>query len=363
MQSEIPEDVMKAAQDAFAKLADTYGSSAAMVFPIARAIMTERERHVSTILTGEMIEAAKSAYSECEFRTDEQVNSSITLIVRAALEAALSTDAEPAAWQPRYKQEVIDHLRTVSDDVSEYAMTVFPTKEQAEEYGHGGHDVRPLYAEPVKTAPAVAVKALEWRNVDETSNDVWDCVTDLADGYSIARWWLDDRREEVGHFEVEELGEDQFGSLEEAQAAAQTHYAARILSALSTQVQDVAGELSRINEMMDGGDDEGSPILPEFKDGWSVEAKVEACLHLLEKRRDVIEGFTAKENWGDDPAQDERWNAGLDFAMLQLCKVLKVDPQSINWDCATETLEGDAQSQIHKVLAAASPASKHGDAE
>lgn len=136
-----------------------------------------------------------------------------------------------------------------------------------------------------------------------------------------------------------------------------------ILVARSAQVQDVAGELSRINEMMDGGDDEGSPILPEFKDGWSVEAKVEACLHLLEKRRDVIEGFTAKENWRDDPAQDERWNAGLDFAMLQLCKVLKVDPQSINWDCATETLEGDAQSQIHKVLAAASPASKHGDAD
>ncbi|MCW8279909.1 hypothetical protein K7A42_03350 [Agrobacterium sp. InxBP2] len=61
----------------------------------------------------------------------------------------------------------------------------------------------------------------------------------------------------------------------------------------------------------------------------------------------------AEENWRDDPAQDERWNAGIDFAMTQLCEVLKVDPQSINWDCATETLEGDVQSQIHKVLAAA----------
>ncbi|WP_210276975.1 hypothetical protein [Agrobacterium sp. RC10-4-1] len=132
-----------------------------------------------------------------------------------------------------------------------------------------------------------------------------------------------------------------------------------VASTLSAQVQDVAGELSRINDMMEEGDDDGSPILPEFGEGWSVEAKVAACLHLLEKRRDVIEGFTAKENWQDDPAQDERWNAGFDFAVIQLCKVLKVDPKSINWDCATETLEGDAQSQIHKVLAAA-PAKQEG---
>jgi len=97
-------------------------------------------------------------------------------------------------------------------------------------------------ANPVKTAPAVAVKALEWRNVDETWNDVWDCVTDLAEGYSISRWWLDDRRDEIGHFEVEELGEEQFGSLEEAQAAAQTHFGSRY-AALSAQVQDVAGLL------------------------------------------------------------------------------------------------------------------------
>ncbi len=186
-------------------------------------------------------------------------------------------------------------------------------------------------AEPVKTAPAVAVKAL--RDTLEWYGEQARLAKLIHSEGDPGRWAL-----------AEDGGK-------------------RANSALSAQVQDVAGELSRINEMMDGGDDEGSPILPEFKDGWSVEAKVEACLHLLEKRRDVIEGFTAKENWRDDPAQDERWNAGLDFAMLQLCKVLKVDPQSINWDCATETLEGDAQSQIHKVLAAASPASKHGDAE
>lgn len=123
-------------------------------------------------------------------------------------------------------------------------------------------------------------------------------------------------------------------------------------------------ELKSIDELLMAGqgDDDGSQIMPEFEVGMSVAAKVEACLALLEYRRDVIDGYAADGDWRDAAAQDERWNAGLEFAMLQLCKVLKVDPKSINWDCATETLEGDAQSQIHKVLAA-SPAYKHGDAE
>ncbi len=46
--------------------------------------------------------------------------------------------------------------------------------------------------------------------------------------------------------------------------------------------------------LMDGqGDDDGAQIMPEFEAGWSTTAKVEECLHLLEKRRDVIEGFEA----------------------------------------------------------------------
>lgn len=43
------------------------------------------------MVTDEMIEAAKAAYAECEFLTEEQVHSSIKRIV----EAAISTDAEP----------------------------------------------------------------------------------------------------------------------------------------------------------------------------------------------------------------------------------------------------------------------------
>lgn len=49
-------------------------------------------------------------------------------------------------------------------------------------------------------------------------------------------------------------------------------------------------ELAQIDAMlMEGqGDDDGDQVLPDFEPGWSVAAKVEACLHLLEKRRDLI---------------------------------------------------------------------------
>lgn len=56
--------------------------------------------------------------------------------------------------------------------------------------------------------------------------------------------------------------------------------------------------------------------------------------------------------WGEDPTADEGWNAGCQFAQDQLCKVLGVDPHSIDWDAATETLDGDVQSVTCKILTA-----------
>lgn len=49
-------------------------------------------------------------------------------------------------------------------------------------------------------------------------------------------------------------------------------------------------QLAEIEAMLsDGqGDDDGPQILPDFEPGWSTVAKVEACLHLLEKRRDAL---------------------------------------------------------------------------
>lgn len=49
-------------------------------------------------------------------------------------------------------------------------------------------------------------------------------------------------------------------------------------------------ELEQIDEMLDEGqgDDQGHPIMPEFTKGMTTYAKVEACLHLLERRRDAL---------------------------------------------------------------------------
>ena len=58
------------------------------------------------------------------------------------------------------------------------------------------------------------------------------------------------------------------------------------------------------------------------------------------------------DNWRDDPSADERWSAGLDYGMTQLCAVLDVDPQSVSWDAATETLDGDVQSVFGNIFRA-----------
>lgn len=60
---------------------------------------------------------------------------------------------------------------------------------------------------------------------------------------------------------------------------------------IASELISARGELQDIEDMFsDGqGDDEGSQVLPDFEDGMSTSSKVEACLHLLERRRDVID--------------------------------------------------------------------------
>jgi hypothetical protein len=54
----------------------------------------------------------------------------------------------------------------------------------------------------------------------------------------------------------------------------------------------------------------------------------------------------------DDPSADERWQAGLDFGMMQLCAVMGVDPKDVTWDAATETVDGDVRAVIWNILRA-----------
>lgn len=145
----------------------------------------------------------------CDMSLDDMggEESSVWHEAKAALEAALPA-AEPVAWQPRYKQEVIDHHRSIGSDLWEYAMTVYPTKEQAQGYGYGGHECRALYAAP--PAPSVAVKASKDENLISyvMENMDWSVFGDENDA-------------------------------EVAQHAANSAWS-RIRLALSAQVQDVA---------------------------------------------------------------------------------------------------------------------------
>jgi hypothetical protein len=56
-----------------------------------------------------------------------------------------------------------------------------------------------------------------------------------------------------------------------------------------------------------------------------------------------------REDFLEDPRFDD---AAVDFTMVQLCKVLGVDPESVNWDAATETFTGDVQAVIGNILRA-----------
>jgi hypothetical protein len=61
----------------------------------------------------------------------------------------------------------------------------------------------------------------------------------------------------------------------------------------------------------------------------------------------------AVDDWRTDPTGSEAWNAGCDFAMTHLCTVLKVDPNAVTWDAATEELEGDVRAVLDNILTAA----------
>lgn len=53
-----------------------------------------------------------------------------------------------------------------------------------------------------------------------------------------------------------------------------------------------------------------------------------------------------------DPTASAEWNAGCYFGMEQLSKVLGVLPESVTWDAATETVDGDVQAVIGNIMRA-----------
>lgn len=86
----------------------------------------------------------------------------------------------------------------------------------------------------------------------------------------------------------------------------------------------------------------------EFDRAFAAIAAVEAPLALTPPSRPT--GETGGDDWKDDPSADERWNAGLDFGLTQLCAWLDIDTSDVVWDAATETVDGDVQAVIGNIL-------------
>jgi hypothetical protein len=81
--------------------------------------------------------------------------------------------------------------------------------------------------------------------------------------------------------------------------------------------------------------------------------------YTIETAKEIAEAVAALQSsavsandWREDPSSDERWNAGCDFALERLCGLLGVNPKSVSWDAATETVEGDVSAVIGNILCA-----------
>jgi hypothetical protein len=90
---------------------------------------------------------------------------------------------------------------------------------------------------------------------------------------------------------------------------------------------------------------------PSNEFAWGGMERLE-ILHPYPERTAPPRPDREAEDWRDNPSADERWNAGLEYGMTQLCAVLGVDPKTINWDAATETLDGDVGAVLGNILCA-----------
>lgn len=178
-------------------------------------------------MQSDKLTAAVTALAEAGVPVDVQELLLKNNALGKALEAALSTDAEPVRWMWEERRSAdIDIWDDMYDD----------EKPAPHKYVR---NVRALYAEPVKTAPAVAVrvKPLEWYKPSYS-----DTLRRADTVLGVYRVWTHHEAEGKWFWKVEASIQisGEASDEAEAKAAAQADYDARIRSALSTQVQDVA---------------------------------------------------------------------------------------------------------------------------
>lgn len=133
--------------------------------------------------------------------------------VKQIIKAALSTDAEPMGYVHEFRATL------KSNWARDFSFTPISENDYI-------RNIKAVYAAP--TAPSVAVKALEWEDRGDTIRDQYKASSVIGDYYV--------SREKSGLFSYRTYalsGTIIVGNAEEAKAAAQADYEARIRSALA----------------------------------------------------------------------------------------------------------------------------------
>lgn len=222
--------------------------------------------------------------------------------------------------------------------------------------------------EAAQPAGAVTVKALAWKELypgtfwPKTWHGVGVNTTyKVEQAFSGHAWFA------VGTY---------FDDLDEAKAAAQADYEQRILAALEhaapaaepvgvhklaeywskqagqANLANHLKELADIEDMLNEGqgDDNGMQIMPDFDPSITTLAKVEACLFLLEKRRDVIEATLAAK---PVKVTDAAVSSLMEFICQDVLPSYDIDPRIPQQDV-------ELPNACRLALEAALAAPKHG---
>lgn len=194
---------------------------------VANAILDAGEGCQSGLVYVDPVEAAKAAVAVlsaevCSYNAG--FNDGWEAANGEPPESALSTDAEPVAWQARRDPFQWGNIDAINIDI----------------YREKGYEIRPLYAAP--PAPSIAVKALEWKEdgkyLRARMGDREYSINITADGET---WAGATRPYAFGkNLTWSSVPNCSMVSLETAKAACQADCQSRY-AALSAQVQDVAG--------------------------------------------------------------------------------------------------------------------------
>ena len=110
---------------------------------------------------------------------------------------------------------------------------------------------------------------------------------------AIQKFQVSERAEVAARVDGWNAGIEAAGNLESVEGYSNCvpRHRIRALALPAPPASRADADLRAIEAMFEDGqvDDDGVQVLPDFEPGMSTTAKVEACLHLLERRRDVIE--------------------------------------------------------------------------